>query len=57
MISKFTKFVKENLKEVVLLVVIFLATLFSFSLGYITARLEEKEPLKFEQPIYEEDVL
>jgi hypothetical protein len=27
--------------------------MFSFSLGYIMAKMEEKEPLTFEQPVYE----
>ncbi len=55
MIAKITKFVKDNLKDIVVLVAVFLATLFSFSLGYITAKMEEKEPLMFEEPVYQEE--
>ncbi len=57
MIPKFIKFVKVNQRDILLLIAIFLATLFSFSLGYIIAKMEEKEPLRFEQPIYEEELL
>ena len=57
MIPKITKFVKINYKDIMLLVAVFLATLFSYSLGYITAKMEEKEPLIFETPVYYEDLL
>lgn len=57
MISKFIKFVKVNHRDLLLLFAIFLATLFSFSLGYIVAKMEEKEPLKFEQPVYKDEML
>ncbi len=56
MIAKFKSFVKSNLRDLTLLVVIFLATLLSFSLGYITAQMENKEPLRFEAPVYEDDL-
>ncbi len=57
MIPKFIKFVKVNRRDILLLFAVFLATLFSFSLGYIVAKMEDKEPLRFEQPVYEEELL
>ncbi len=57
MIPKFIEFVKVNRRDILLLFAIFLATLFSFSLGYIVAKMEEKEPLRFEQPVYEEELI
>lgn len=56
MIPKFIKFVKINQRDFLLLFAIFLATLFSFSLGYIVAKMEEKEPLRFEEPVYKDEV-
>ncbi len=57
MIPKIIEFVKANQRELLLLLAVFLATLFSFSLGYITAKMEEKEPLRFESPIYDEEFI
>ncbi len=57
MISKFIKFVKVNYRDIFLLLLVFMATLFSFSLGYIIAKIEDKEPLRFEEPVYEENFL
>jgi hypothetical protein len=50
MIPKIKRFVKENKKDIVLFLAIILVSMFSFSLGYIIAKMEEKEPLVFEQP-------
>ncbi len=56
MLTKIIEFVKKNNEDIVLFVAIVLASMFSFSLGYIIAKTEEKEPLEFEKPIYEEEV-
>ncbi len=51
-LPKIIDFVKKNLPDILLLVAVMLVSMFSFSLGYITAKMEEKEPLRFEEPIY-----
>jgi hypothetical protein len=53
MIPKIQKFVKEQKVDILLFIAILLVVMFSFSLGYIMAKMEEKEPLTFEQPVYE----
>ncbi len=52
MIAKITTFVKKNSRDIFLLVIVFLVSLLSFSIGYITAKMEEKEPLMFETPVH-----
>lgn len=54
MLPKIKDFVKKNISDILLLLAVILISAFSFSLGYITAKIEEKEPLNFEEPIYEE---
>ncbi len=49
------RFVKENREDIMLFIAVFLVAMFSFSLGYIIAKMEEKESLQFEQPIYTPD--
>ncbi len=53
-IPKFRNFVKNNGSDIMLLVAVILACMFSFSLGYIMAKMEEKEALQYEVPQYEE---
>jgi len=55
MIPKIKRFVKENREDILLFVAVVLISMFSFSLGYIIAKMEEKKPLQFEQPIYAPD--
>ncbi len=52
MITKIIQFVKANREDVLLFIAVMLVSMFSFSLGFIIAKMEEKEPLQFEQPIY-----
>lgn len=54
MLPKIKNFVKKNISDILLVVAVILVSVFSFSLGYITAKIEEKEPLNFEEPIYED---
>ncbi len=54
MISKIRSFVKKNKQDILLFFAIVLISMFSFSLGYITSKIEEKEPLKFKEPVYED---
>lgn len=51
MITNIKKFVKENIGDIVLFFSIILACMLSFSLGYIMAKIEEKQPLEFKQDI------
>lgn len=44
-LAKINKFVKENKKELILFLTVVLISLLSFSLGYISAKIEEKKPL------------
>jgi hypothetical protein len=57
MIPKIQKFVKEQKVDILLFIAILLVVMFSFSLGYIMAKMEEKDPLTFEQPVYESSCL
>ena len=41
MLSKIVQFVKDNSKNIVLTLIIFLISLFSFAGGYLTARYQE----------------
>ncbi len=55
MLTKIIEFVKKNSEDILLFIAITLVSMFSFSLGYIIAKTEEKEPLKFETPVYKEE--
>ena len=46
MVTKILDFVKENQDKIVLVVCIVLIALLSFSLGYIFARTQEKQPIQ-----------
>ena len=48
MLSKFTNLVKERKSEIILAIGVALISLFSFLMGYITAKYQEKEPLIIE---------
>ncbi len=48
MLAKFKEFVKEYQADIILLIGVILISLLSFALGYIIAKQEEKEPIKFE---------
>ena len=48
MLTKLVKFVKRNQADIILIIGVILISLFSFAFGYITAKEEQKEPLKFE---------
>lgn len=46
MLTKIMDFVKENQDKIVLVVCIVLIVLLAFSLGYIFAKTQEKQPLR-----------
>jgi hypothetical protein len=48
MLTKVFEFVKRNKADIILIIGIILVSLFSFAFGYITAKEEQKESLKFE---------
>jgi hypothetical protein len=47
--QKIHLFLKENRKEISLSLIVILISLLSFALGFISAKLQEKEPLQIEQ--------
>ncbi len=54
MLSKIAHFVKKFQPEIILFLGVILVSLLSFAFGYITAQNQEKEYLKFEEPIIPE---
>lgn len=48
MLSKLIQFVKAYQEEIILLIGVILISLFSFAMGYIMAKQEEKAPIKIE---------
>jgi hypothetical protein len=48
MLKRIRAFVKEHLDDIILLVGVILISLLSFAMGYIVAKQQEKEPLRFE---------
>ena len=54
MLARISHFVKENRRELILLIGILLISSLSFAFGYIIAKTEEKNQLKFEDPITDE---
>lgn len=48
MISKTAKIVKKYQNEITLFIGVILISLLSFSVGYLTAKNEDKTPIKFE---------
>jgi len=54
MLAKIKKFVKSHSSKILLIIEIILIALLSFSLGFITAKISEKKPLKIEKINYEQ---
>ena len=48
MLAKIKQFVKRNKEDIILVIGVVLISLFSFAMGYITAKQENKEPIQFE---------
>lgn len=48
MLTKIKGFVKDNLDDIILVIGVILISLFSFALGFIIAKQQEKEPLRIE---------
>ena len=49
MISRIIKFVKDYRVDIILAIGVVLISLISFAAGYITAKNQEKTPIKFEE--------
>jgi len=49
MLAEIKRFIKDNQEEIILGVAIILVCLFCFAIGYLTAKNQLKEPLKFEE--------
>ncbi len=56
MIPKIKNFVKDNSTNILYFLLLLLITGFSFSIGFIVAKLEEKDPLVFEEIFSEEEI-
>jgi len=52
MLPKIAKFVKEHQSDIILFIAVFLIVLLSFALGYLSAKMEDKQPIIFEQNNY-----
>lgn len=48
MLARIKDFVKAHLDDIILLIGVILISLFSFAMGYITAKQQKKEPIKIE---------
>lgn len=48
MFEKINNFLKNNQSDIILIVGVILISLLSFAMGYIMAKQQEKEPIKFE---------
>ena len=48
MLTKIQEFVKTHLDDIILVIGVILISLFSFAMGYIIAKQQEKEPIQFE---------
>jgi hypothetical protein len=48
MLAKIQNFVKSHQADIILLIGVILISLLSFAMGYIVAKIQEKEPIQFE---------
>jgi len=48
MLAKIIQFVKTHQADIILVIGVILISLLSFSVGYITAKQQEKEPIRIE---------
>jgi hypothetical protein len=48
MLTKLKEFVKDHREDIILVIGVILISLLSFAAGYIAAKQQEKEPIKFE---------
>lgn len=43
------EFIKEHQEDIILVIGVILISLFSFAMGYIVAKEQEKQPIRFEE--------
>ena len=55
MLSGIKRFVNDNSDDIILVIVVVLISLISFAAGYIVAKQQDREPLRFEQVNESED--
>jgi hypothetical protein len=48
MLAKIIQFIKTHQTDIILLIGVILISLLSFTMGYIVAKMQEKEPIKIE---------
>lgn len=53
MLSGIKRFVNDNSDDIILVIGVVLISLISFAAGYIVAKQQDREPLRFEQTSYE----
>jgi len=53
MLTKIKDFVKTYQSDIILVIGVILISLLSFAMGYIVAKQQEKEPIRFENPKHE----
>lgn len=49
MLAKIKKFIKDYQEDIILVIGVILISLLSFAVGYLVAKHQEKEPLRFEE--------
>lgn len=48
MLTKIQDFVKGRINDIILFIIVFLLVLLAFAAGYLSAKYENKEPIKIE---------
>jgi hypothetical protein len=49
MLKDFKEFIKKNQVDIILALIVFLLSLLSFAAGYLLAKNQQKQPLRFEE--------
>ena len=57
MLSKIKQFVKKHKSDIILIIIIILISLFSFGIGFLVAKEQQKQPLEFKNFSYEKNSL
>ena len=51
MLSNIPNLVKNRLSDIILIIIVVLISLLSFAAGFLTAKYQEKEPIRIEESI------
>ena len=49
MVSKIKQFINTHQEDIILVISVILISLLSFAIGYLVAKYQQKEPLRFEE--------